>query len=249
MRTLRLLSVFSLLLAGCADDNPDEPSWSYEGDTGPDRWGELSEDWAVCGEGQAQSPIDLDSALVMEDVNEYGFTNAGTVVNIYNNGHTILYGVDAGNTVAIDGVDYELLQFHFHAGSEHTVDTVGYPMEVHFVHSDVDGNLAVLGVFIEEGAENPTLAGALWDSIPAEVYETVDDATVTCDPYELIPGGVVWKYDGSLTTPPCSEGVNWNVFMTPITMSAAQMDAFTALYANNYRPVQPLNDRTVTFGE
>lgn len=249
MRSFRLMSVF-LLLASCGEDDPEESTWGYTGDKGPDNWGQLSDEWATCADGLEQSPIDLDAALTMEDVGEYGFTNAGTNVAIYNNGHTIQYDVEAGNMVAIDGVDYELLQFHFHARSEHTVDGADYPMELHLVHrSTVDGSLAVLGVFIEEGAENGTLAGALWDRIPGMAYDMVDDSAVTFDPYELIPDGMVWRYSGSLTTPPCSEGVNWNVFMTPITLSTAQINAYTGLYDRNYRPVQPLNDRTVRFGD
>lgn len=248
-RSFRQLSICVLLLTGCAGDDYDEAGWSYAGDTGPENWGQLSDDWATCADGQAQSPVDLDTSLSMEDVSEYGFTNAGTSVAIYNNGHTIQYDVEDGNMVAIDGVDYGLLQFHFHARSEHTVDGAGYPMELHLVHGDVDGNLAVLGILIEEGAENTTLASAMWDSIPVTAYEMFEDSTITFDPYELVPGGVVWTYDGSLTTPPCSEAVKWNVFMSPISLSRAQIDVFTTLYDNNYRPTQPLNGRTVRFGE
>lgn len=243
------LSMMSLAFAGCVEDDPDGPFWSYEGDEGPDNWGQLDEEWAICAEGSSQSPIDLDSQLVAMDFDDFAFTNPGTGVALYNNGHTIQYDVDAGSMAVIDGVDYELLQFHFHARSEHTVDGDGYPMEVHLVHIDMDGNLAVLGAFIEEGGENATLAGARWDALPQGDLERLDDEATTFDPYELIPGGPVWKYSGSLTTPPCSEGVSWNVFTTPITMSSAQIAAYTGLYDNNYRPVQPLNGRDLNLGE
>ena len=249
MKLYRLMSGLLIFTVACSADVDHDDSWGYEGDIGPDNWGQLSDDWVECSEGQEQSPIDLDDALTAEDVNDYDFVNPGTTVAIHNNGHTIQYDIDAGSTVTIGGTEYELLQFHFHARSEHTVAGAGYPLEVHLVHIDAGGNLAVLGVLIEEGPENELLAGAMWDQIPVEDLGTVLEEGTTFDPYELIPGGTVWTYDGSLTTPPCSEGVAWNVFSTPITMSSAQIDAYTAIYSNNYRPVQPLNGRNVLFGE
>ncbi|WP_306016883.1 carbonic anhydrase [Oceanicaulis sp. MMSF_3324] len=226
-------------------DHHGHSSWSYDGDGAPEHWGMLSADYATCDSGHEQSPIDLHAvsdaadlapALHWEDAE-------GSVTD---NGHTIKVGLEDAGSLHLGDRSYELVQFHFHAASEHTVDGHQYPLEVHFVHASEDGHLAVVGVFFEEGEAHPAL-DALWAAIPHEGdHHEVDDV----NPAAFLPDDhSAWRYAGSLTTPPCSEGVAWTVMQTPVTASAEQLSAFTALYAHNYRPVQPLHERRLTAGE
>ena len=224
-------------------DSAGEVQWGYEGDRGPAHWGSLDQAFSVCGVGAAQSPIDLaggtdgDFAAIEFD---YGAHRA-TVVNT---GHTVQVNVDPGSGMILGDTRYELLQFHFHHGSEHTVGGVQLSMELHLVHRSDRGALAVVGVLLGEGAANEALA-PIWERIPsqANAAEAVPDAV---DVAALLPEPrTAWRYRGSLTTPPCTEGVAWIVMSEPATLSAAQIAAFGALYARNYRPVQPLGRRTL----
>jgi carbonic anhydrase len=160
---------------------------------------------------------------------------------VANNGHTIMASYPPGRSIAVDGETYELLQFHLHAPSEHTVDGVPAAAELHLVHQADDETLAVVAVLIEEGAAEPDVA-SMMEQVPAVEGEEVDPGAV--DPLALLPDTrSTWRYDGSLTTPPCSEGVKWMVMAEPVTWSADQIAAFTELYDGSARPVQPLNDR------
>lgn len=232
------------LLARSAAASDAKPHWSYEGATGPDHWGDLNAANAVCGAGTQQSPIDLTQAID-------AVLDAGTVTwqpvhdgVILNNGHTIQVNTPEGGRLAVDGAEYTLAQFHFHHESEHTVDGGHFPMEVHFVHKAVEGgSLAVLGVFLVEGEENAIL-NPLWQAMPHEEGEKPLAASV--DPKGLLPASsAVYRYEGSLTTPPCSEIVNWLVFKQPVTASPVQIATFAELFPNNARPVQPLNRRFI----
>lgn len=218
------------------------PTWSYGGATGPAEWGSLSADYAVCSSGRAQSPIDLTHAVRAQipatDIAWQTFSHYG----VLNNGHTIQVNVPEGSRVTLLGKDYALKQFHFHRVSEHTVNGEHYPMEAHFVHQADDDSLAVIGVFLEEGAENAALV-PIWQVMPTDHGE-VDVTDRAVDPNALLPGArSAYLYHGSLTTPPCSQVVTWYVFDTPATASAQQIAAFDALYPDNYRPLQPLNRR------
>jgi carbonic anhydrase len=234
-------------LAGAANglDHHGHASWGYDGDGGPEHWGMLSADNAVCDSGHEQSPIDLHAVSDAADLVPALHWEAGEG-SVTDNGHTIKVGLDDAGSLHLGDREYDLVQFHFHAGSEHTVDGQQYPLEVHFVHASDDGHLAVVGVFFEEGAANPAL-DALWAAIPHEgEHHEVDDV----DPRAFLPSDHhAWRYAGSLTTPPCSEGVAWTVMQTPISASAAQIEAFTAHYSNNYRPVQALHARSVSAGD
>lgn len=253
MRTIHAMSAAAMLLfaaAGCDDEGDDDADmggheaahWGYDGEEGPARWGGLSTEWATCGTGEQQSPIDVpDVAPATGD--DLAFAYASTPVEILNNGHTVQVNYGPGSTLTVGDHDFDLLQFHFHAHSEHTVQGESWPMEMHLVHADADGNLAVVGVLIGEGEENAALA-PIFDNLPgAEAPATaIDGATV--DASAALPADhTAWRYDGSLTTPPCSEGVSWMVLSTPITASAAQISAFTSIFDHNYRPVQPANGR------
>lgn len=214
------------------------PHFEYEGEDGPEEWAELSGHYETCGIGQQQSPIDLVNAMPT-DLENITFEYGQSAVNIINNGHTIQVNVGSGSHIVVDGETYNLAQFHFHAPGEHTVAGQSYPLEMHLVHRAASKALAVVGVFIAEGAENAAFA-PVWEHLPAE--ETGITATgATVDVAALLPPDqLFYRYNGSLTTPPCSEGVLWSVMSTPIEMSPEQIAAFTAIIEGNNRPVQPI---------
>jgi len=256
-------------LAGCATTpSPAPPSaaaaahWSYSGDTSPDHWGQLDPAWAACSTGQSQSPINIVTSSAAPGSGspaELHFT--ATDYTIENNGHTIeIVPADASQYIMLDGTKYVFQQAHFHAPSEHTVDGQSFAMEMHLVSKTDAGAIAVIGLLITPGSENQTLK-EIFANLPASQDSTQADddqgtPTESAQDYEthtaidlstLIPAGsAVFRYDGSLTTPPCSEGVKWSVEETPIQLSAAQIGAFTAIYNGNARPVQPLNGRAVS---
>ena len=218
-----------------------QPHWGYEGEHGPEHWGSLDPGFAVCSNGREQSPIDLTGAE-QEGLSEIIFEYAPSPISILNNGHTIQVDYQAGSGIVLDGTRYGLVQFHFHHRSEHTVDGADFPLEMHMVHADADGALAVVGVLVEEGGANEALAPVFrqmpGEAGPAAMVEGTVDAAA------LLPGRrTTWRYAGSLTTPPCSEGVSWLVMTEPVTASRGQIEAFKALFPVNNRPVQPLNGR------
>ncbi|MEQ8675646.1 MAG: carbonic anhydrase family protein [Aggregatilineales bacterium] len=238
------LSLFALPISAQDDDHEGEPPhWEYEGEAGPENWGDLSEDFALCGMGTAQSPIDISGASAL-NLTDIAFAYADSALNIFNNGHTIQVNVDEGSSISYNGISYDLLQFHFHHPSEHVVDGVPADMEIHFVHRDPNsGNLAVVGVLLMAGEEANAEYAAVFDHLPAEVGEA-DAMGNSVDVASLIPADAHYTtYNGSLTTPPCSEIVRWLVLDTPVTLSAEQIEAFAAIHEMNARPVQPLNGR------
>jgi carbonic anhydrase len=218
--------------------------WTYEGPEGPEHWAELDPLFSVCSQGKEQSPIDLHLKGTKADPSLSPLTRdyKPSKVVIVNNGHTIQVKYDKGSTLTVDGKPYELLQYHFHAPSEHHVDGKVYPMEVHLVHRG-EGGLAALGVFLEEGAENPFLA-KIWAEMPKEKTERPTELTLNIA--ELLPKGEHYvTYHGSLTTPPCTESVRWFVMSEPIQVSHEQVEAFHALIHDDARPIQPQNERLV----
>jgi carbonic anhydrase len=217
-----------------------EAHWTYEGDTGPEHWGVEYKDCS----GKAQSPIDIAGAAA-EDLANIVFDYQPSKIKIQNNGHTVQVDYDPGSSIELDGTRYELAQFHFHAPSEHTIAGKAADAELHLVHKTADGKqLAVVGVLIENGAENPAFA-TVWENIPAEAGEA-QAVAAEVDAEAMLPAELTtYRYDGSLTTPPCTEGVEWNVMTTPIQMSEAQLAAFTALFEGNNRPVQALGERVL----
>ncbi len=243
------------LLAGgaCGGDSDHHAHWGYEADDGPSVWASMDTAWAVCGEGRAQSPIDLTGAVDttlppvafhIPTVREVEVLNQAGVIDALDNGHTIQINARTGERFTVGDRTFDLVQFHFHAPSEHSVDGRHYPMEMHFVYQGLDGTLAVTGVFIEEGAENPVIE-PIWAQL---AQAPGSQATITLPPRfeaEITPLETVglFHYRGSLTTPPCSEAVDWYVLRTPIQLSQEQIDDFTAVYDHNNRPVQPLNGR------
>lgn len=240
-----------------SQSHTEKTEWGYEAKNGPDVWAQLSPEYFLCAEGRHQSPIDLVNptpAKLPLITDAYSHTRD---LNIRNTGHTIEVTYPEGSHIYIDGTAYQLLQFHFHAPSEHTVAGKLFDMEMHLVHKSEEGNLAVVGLLIEKGRHNPSY-DPVWDHLPAAPGETQRVAisgNLPVDPRMMLsPNGQatdealqpfppVYRYEGSLTTPPCSEGVQWIVLTTPIEMSEAQIAAFKAIIYDNNRPVQPLNRR------
>lgn len=214
--------------------------WEYKGDHGPAHWGDMYE---MCG-GQQQSPINITGA---NDANlpeiQFDYSISGNEVT--NNGHTVQVNFADGNQITVADKTFALKQFHFHAPSENTVDGTLYPLEVHLVHVSDSGEIAVIGVFFEMGEANAEVAKA-WDNMPSE-GETKDLAQTALAQALLPESKDYYAFSGSLTTPPCSEGVNWMVMKQPLTVSEAQVKQFMAVMdGHNNRPVQPLNDRTIS---
>jgi carbonic anhydrase len=238
-----LLVVLLFLGWGCQKHkqvkHSDTSHWSYTGEASPEHWAELSEEFIKCAEGHFQSPIDIhtyEAAKVLDKALMQFDYHPSTVEEI-NNGHTIQAKLEEENTISVKGHSYTLRQFHFHEPSEHHLDGIIYPMEMHLVHSDEEGRLAVVGVFIKEGVENPYLKD-LWDVLPTHVEEH-SRPTKPCDMSHLLPEEkAIYHYTGSLTTPPCTEGVEWYIMKEPISLSTSQIDRFRKLYHANNRPVQ-----------
>jgi carbonic anhydrase len=228
--------------AQAAEKGGHGPKWSYEGDSGPEHWGKLSEDWHVCTFGTQESPIDLQGAIPAR-MGELEVRYAEMPMTILNNGHTVQVNAAPGATLGLHGQDYELLQVHFHHPSEHLLGSRRFPMEAHFVHRGPDGGLAVVGVFIEEGAGNESLERIL-AATPQEPSEPVVVKGASFQPEGLLPAERGYlRYNGSLTTPPCTENVAWIVLQTPVQASGEQIARFAKLYPMNARPIQQMNRR------
>ncbi|MHB0775963.1 carbonic anhydrase [Halomonas sp. WWR20] len=238
----------SLLVAGLSGALPafgaGSTSWSYAGEHGPSHWGALDPAFATCEAGSNQSPINLEGMLD-GDLPALHVHYGAKSRKIVNNGHALQIDYPQGNAISLEGRRYSLKQAHFHTPSEHAVNGRRYPMEGHLVHADDDGNLAVIAVMFERGQEHAALADA-WDQVPQQQGEALSllegiDATA------LLPDDRgYYRANGSLTTPPCTEGVRWLVMKQPVQASRAQMDSLAEAVGHpNNRPLQPLNARVI----
>ena len=237
-----------------AADETHEVHWGYEGDSAPEYWSELSPEFALCSDGREQSPIDLSAAtpVSVEELERLigetflTVTERANVMDLVDNGHTIQITNDVAMTTKVDGISYELAQFHFHAPSEHTIEGQHSQLEVHFVHQADDGTLAVVGLLVDVGEYN-----ALWEpiitSLPGGVGDERHLQNLDLDLTQLkaLPTEY-YRYTGSLTTPPCSEGVKWIVLAETRHISAEQMREMVSHLHNNNRPIQAINDRQLT---
>jgi len=215
--------------------------WGYDGEAGPNHWGDMAPEYAACHTGKEQSPIDLRAAIPTA-LPDPAIAWKPVPLKVTHNGHTIEVDGKGGGEMILDGVAYDLLQFHFHHPSEHAIDGVRAAMEAHFVHKAQDGSLAVLGVMIVEGNVNPIL-DAIWSVMPTEAGQSAA-GTSPLDFRGLLPvDPATFRYAGSLTTPPCSEIVQWAVYRKPIAASNAQLLRFAQLFPLNARPLQPLGRR------
>lgn len=263
-RSARLMSVLFVIAAfviaagavGLAT-TPDEhhaKHWAYEDGTatlGPEHWSSIPGN-EPCSAGKRQSPIALvtggtptSSSGTFHDTFAYGRSK----ISLVNNGHTVQAGYDPGSSLSEGGASYSLAQFHFHAPSEHTLDGRSYPLEIHLVHLDSAGKPAlVVGVLVKEGKANAAL-DAVFASLPKHEGEKSAPAGATVDASALLPADRShFAYDGSLTTPSCSEGIRWRVMRQPIEMSPSQIEAFRSLphLGHTNRPIQLANGRVVT---
>ena len=237
------ITIGALLSAGGALAAGDV-HWGYSGEAGPEHWGELADAFAMCAQGKNQSPINL-TAFIEADLPALEFAYKSTVTDILNNGHTVQVNYAPGGMMTINDRTFELKQFHFHAPSKNHINGASFPMEAHFVHADKDGNLAVIALMFEEGAGHSVIE-ALWKSLPAHEGDK-KPLEIALDPLALLPQDTdYYRFNGSLTTPPCSEGVWWLVMKHAVSVSAEQIEAFAhALHEPNNRPILPVNARPI----
>ncbi|PQP01013.1 carbonate dehydratase [Massilia phosphatilytica] len=217
--------------------------WSYEGESGPANWSKINADWAKCGTGNRQSPIDLRDGIKV-NLEQISFDYHPSSFSEVNNGHTIQVTVGGGNFITVGNTVYELQEFHFHRPSEEKINGKGTEMVIHLVHKSAEGKIAIVAVLLERGQPH-RLMQTIWDNLPLEKFDTVAPSIVL-DPTDALPERRdYFTYMGSLTEPPCTEGVLWMVFKQPMQASPAQMALFSRLYPLNARPVQPTAGRMV----
>ncbi len=217
--------------------------WSYEGELGPANWGKINVDWAKCSTGNRQSPIDIRDGMKV-DLEQIVFDYKPSSFSVVDNGHTIQVTLSGGNYITLQNRMYELMQFHFHRPSEERINGRGFEMVVHLVHRDAEGRLAVVALMLERGKTHP-LIQTVWNNLPLEKHDTVNP-TIVLDVSEMLPNRRdYYTFMGSLTTPPCSEGVLWLVMKEPVQASPAQMALFSRLYPLNARPIQSAAGRVI----
>lgn len=225
--------------------NNEDIDWGYEKNNGPDQWCCLKNEYSVCRDGHAQSPIDLTGAAVTE-LKPIQFNYQPVPLAILNNGHTIQVNYAPGSCVCYNEKQYELLQFHFHQPSEHTIDGRPCAMELHLVHRNAaTGGMAVVAVMIMEGEAENEAYQQVFRHLPAQECSAETHPTTMINARDLLPQHTrcFYTYEGSLTTPPCTEVVRWLVLAEPVMLSAEQLTTFGAIYDHNARPVQPLYNR------
>jgi len=233
-----VLCMVSIVLAG------ENAHWGYTGHEGPEHWGKLDPKYSACSEGKNQSPVNL-TGMIESDLSPININYKSGGNEILNNGHTIQLNYKPGSTITVNGHKFELKQFHFHSPSENIIEGHSYPMEAHFVHADKEGNLAVIAVMIKIGKKNMELEKA-WAHMPKNAGDK-NTLPVSIDAVSLLPRNRdYYRFNGSLTTPPCSEGVWWIVMKYFDTVSKEQLGKFSSAmgYPNN-RPVQPVNARVI----
>lgn len=238
-----MISGFVLFFFPTAGFAEEATNWGYSGKTSPKNWATLSEDYAACA-GKNQAPVDLARFVEAElEPVIFSYEDGGKV--LLNNGHTIQVDFSGGGKIATDGIFFELKQLHFHAPSENMIKGKQYPMELHLVHSDSRGNIAVVAVMFTYGTTHEKLE-KLWALLPKKPGEKREIETAF-NAKELLPEDLDdYRFNGSLTTPPCTEGVRWFVLKEPVSVSKAQVRTFTKVMGHpNNRPVQPLNARQI----
>lgn len=250
MRTLILLLALLLTNAGTlfaesghggAKSGP-KAHWSYEGPEGPSHWGDLSPAYETCKTGQNQSPINITEVIPYE-LDDLKVNYRPSKLEVVNNGHTIQVNVEGGNFLEIGGKRYDLLQYHFHSPSENALEGRLYDLEMHLVHKSEEGRLAVIGVFFRIGAENEQIQ-TIWSNMPTKPGKRTSDRRI--DPNELLSQMTpYYHWMGSLTTPPCSEGVHWFVLREPLSISKGQRETFLKTIGANNRPLQPIHQRQI----
>ena len=221
--------------------------WAYGGDTGPDSWGMLKPEFKTCMMGKRQSPIDIRDGIKVQ-LEPIQFEYRPTPFKVLDNGHTVQVNLEPGNSITVLGRRYDLVQFHFHRPSEERINGRQYDMVAHLVHKDLDGRLAVVAVLMDQGKAHP-LVQQVWNNLPLEKNQE-QMAMTNMDLNQLLPEHrQYYTYMGSLTTPPCSEGVLWMVMKQPASMSRDQVAVFSKLYPMNARPIQSAAGRLIKEGQ
>lgn len=247
MRTLGYLAaVLTISVPVAIFASSAHEHWGYKGHIGPDHWGELSQDFAVCQTGTRQSPIDINRAQIMPaNLGDIHFSYQAITPEIINNGHTVQVNYAKGSGITVGEREFQLAQFHFHTPSENTVNGKAFDMEMHLVHKNAQGDLAVVGVFFKQGKHNAEL-DKLWPQLPEHSGEKKVLSENQLSAANLLPENRAYAhFNGSLTTPPCSEGVNWFVINEPLEASKEQIARISEIIGHNARPVQALNNRFV----
>lgn len=218
--------------------------WGYAGEGAPENWAKLRPEYATCGTGKRQSPIDIRGGIRV-DLEPIKFDYQPSAFTVIDNGHTIQVNVGEGSGFTLTGRNYQLVQFHFHRPAEERINGKSYEMSAHLVHREANGSLAVLAILFERGEENPVIQ-TIWNYMPLEVGQEVSPPNVVLDLMKLLPEKRdYYTYMGSLTTPPCTENVLWLVLKRPVAVSPEQIDIFSQLYPYNARPIQPTNGRLI----
>jgi len=218
--------------------------WSYAGETGPEHWADLDPDWAIAREGRRQSPIDLTGAIPA-DLPRLRFQYSDSPLEVRNTGNSIQVAYGPGSRLEAEGRSFDLVQFHFHAPSEHRVQGEEYAMELHLVHLASNGEVAVVAVLIRPGSVNRGIE-TIWEHAPETPGREAAPPGVRIHAERLLPSDrSYYRYNGSLTTPPCSEGVDWFVLRKPIDLSSRQIESYRGLHPDTARPLQRRHGRLV----
>jgi len=240
--------VGSLLVTSTLFAGEHGTHWGYTGHEGPANWGDLDPKYSMCKDGKSQSPINISESVRIKTVSEerIGFNYNTNTTGVLNNGHTIQVNISDGSSITIDGISFSLKQFHFHTPSENQIDGKNFPLEAHFVHASKDGQLAVVALMFEDGKEN-RLIKKVWSKMPHEAGKTHAINLSSREINDLLPRSkAYYRFSGSLTTPPCSEGVRWLVLKNYATISKAQVKEFLhTMHHENNRPIQAINARKV----
>ncbi len=249
-------TLLTLLLTSCGaapgtprseDEAPEEIQWGYQGDLGPEHWGGLDPSFATCSRGEEQSPLDL-SRATEKDLGEIVFNYSPTRIHLSHDGRTVSADCEAGDSMRFDKGTFDLVRFQFHRPSEHLIDGKSFPMEIQFLHRDASGRLVMVAVLCREGEPNPAL-DTFSDGLPSRAGEQGYLGKAVPLQGLLPERRRAYRYEGSLTTPPCTEPVSWVVLAEPLEVSADQLATFERAFAPNDRPPQPLNGRTILLGE
>ena len=221
------------------------PHWSYEGKEDPKHWGELDPAYAACSSGHTQSPINIVNAK-QADLPPLQFSYNAVPLSIVDNGHTIMVNYAPGSTLTVGDKVYTLQQFHFHHPSEEHVNGKKYDLVAHLVHADADGHLAVVAILFKRDSTPTPLFDILWKNLSTEKGKVVEVSFVTINAKDLLPPTTgYYTFAGSLTTPPCTEGVTWYVLKAPVDISGPELEVFARIYKHDDRPIQPTNHRAV----
>ena len=247
MKTCTLLSIsaaFALLLTATGAVGSEQAHWGYSGENGPEHWGSLSPGYNLCSTGRNQSPVNL-TGMIEAELKPLVLNYTAQATEVINNGHSIQLTFAPGGMLEVEGRSYGLKQIHFHSPSENAIDTKTFPLEGHLVHADEAGNLAVVAVMYVVGAENQAFTAA-WESMPMRAGEKMALTDGSSAATFLPADHNYYRFNGSLTTPPCSEGVTWLVMKAPAEISTAQLKRFQEVMGGpTARPLQPINARVI----